>query len=110
MKKKKLLFVCSENLNRSPTAESLFKNNKKYIAKSAGLGIFAHVQISNHSVDWADIIFVMDEEFDKHKTRLLERFPDSEDKIKVLNIPDIYPKNNLDLISILKKKLKDYLE
>jgi len=109
MKKKKLLFICSENLNRSPTAESLFKNNKKFKARSAGLGILAPTQISTGLINWADIIFVMDEKYDNHKSRLLKRFPNSEDKIKILNIPDIYPRNDPELVDRLKQRLKSYL-
>ena len=47
MKEKiKLLFVCILNLQRSPTAESLFENNEKYEAESCGINLLAKKQIN----------------------------------------------------------------
>ncbi len=108
--KEHLLFVCTANLNRSPTAKSLFKNNKKYEAKSAGIHPLSENPITKQAIKWADIIFVMDEKNDKHKTFLLREFPEAaEKKIIILGVPDIYTKNNPQLIKILKKKLRKLL-
>ena len=60
MKKRKLLFVCAANLRRSPTAESLFENSGKYIAKSLGISEFSPVGITGSAVKWADAIFCME--------------------------------------------------
>lgn len=105
--KKKLLFVCLLNLQRSPTAESLFKNHEKCKAKSCGIGVFAEKQISKQAVEWADIIFCME---DLHKDFILENFPESQNKkIIILSIPDIYYRDDSELIKILRAKLKIYL-
>ena len=105
--KTKLLFVCLLNLQRSPTAESLFKNHEKSEAKSCGIGVFAEKQISKRAVEWADIIFCME---DLHKDFILENFPESQNKkIIVFNIPDIYYRDDSELIKILRDKLKGYL-
>jgi predicted protein tyrosine phosphatase len=101
---KNILFVCTENLQRSPTAEELFKNSKKYSAKSAGISPFSKIQINNSAIEWADYLIVME---DFHKEFILKNFPASKQKnILVLNIPDIYYKNDPELIRILKEKLK----
>lgn len=102
----KLLFVCTENLQRSPTAESLFKS-PKHKAKSAGISPYANTQITKQAVDWADVIICMES---IHKSFLLKQFPSAKNKIQVLNIPDIYYRNDPELIRLLKEKLKDFLE
>ena len=107
MKKKKLLFVCSANLQRSPTAESLFENNEKYEAKSAGTDVFAINPLTHKTINWADVIFCM-EGF--HKDFILENFQEANEKeIINLDISDIYYRNDPELIEILKEKLKKYL-
>ncbi len=91
--KKKLLFVCTANQQRSPTAEELFKNSNKYDAKSCGIHPLSEKFITREAINWADIIFCMDE---IHKKFILENFPESKKKdIRVLNIPDVYYKNDL---------------
>ena len=105
--KTKLLFVCILNLQRSPTAESLFENHKKFEAKSCGIDVFAEKQISKQAVEWADIIFCME---DIHKNFIVKNFPQTQNKeIIVFNIPDVYYRNDPELIRILKEKLKKYL-
>jgi predicted protein tyrosine phosphatase len=107
----KLLFVCTAHQNRSVTAEQLFKSSKKHKAKSAGIGFLADVRVDEKLVKWADIIFVMNEEDEGHRSYLVEKFRNTkgiEKKIKVLDIRDDYPKNSPELIDELKKKLKEY--
>ena len=108
MKKGHLLFICTENLQRSPTAASLFKNNKKYLAKSAGTGIFSPVKVSKQAIKWADIIFCME---NYHKKYIKENFPDESKhkKIYVLNIPNTYFRNDPRLIGIFEEKLSKWL-
>lgn len=107
MKKKKLLFVCSANLQRSPTAEELFENNEKFEAKSAGTDVFAVNPLTNKTINWADVIFCM-EGF--HKDFILENFPEANEKEMInLDIPDIYYRNDPELIRILTRKLKRWL-
>lgn len=106
MKKLKLLFVCTENLNRSRTAEDLFKGSKKVIAKSCGTSVFALKRINKHVVQWADKIYVMEEH---HKNSILKDFPEVNKKINVLDIIDVYPHGDSELVEILKEKLKRYL-
>ena len=107
MKKKNLLFVCRANLHRSPTAQGLFKNSKQYQAKSCGTHLLSETVISKQAIKWADIIFCME---DEQKDFILENFPEAKDKnIKILNIPDVYIRDNPKLIRILKEKLRRWL-
>ncbi|RLI42050.1 phosphotyrosine protein phosphatase, partial [Candidatus Bathyarchaeota archaeon] len=57
-------------------------------------------------IEWADRIFVME---DHHKRAILSICPEAERKIIVLNIPDIYMRNDPELIEILKMKLRKHL-
>ncbi len=105
MMKQKLLFVCTANLQRSPTAENLVKNSDKYKAKSAGTNILSEKPINSQSIKWADKIIVMER---NHKKIILKIYPEAKNKeIMVLDIPDIYIKNDPKLIRILKNKLKE---
>lgn len=106
--KQKLLFICTSNLDRSPCAEDLFKNSKEYEAKSAGFSpAEGSTKLSKQAIAWADIIFVMDERNEGHKTRLLREFPEAEEKeIIILNIPNILCRNDPELKEILKIRLE----
>jgi predicted protein tyrosine phosphatase len=57
---KHLLFVCSANRLRSPTAEHIFSTWPDVETDSAGLNASAEQQLSTEQVEWADIIFVME--------------------------------------------------
>ncbi len=103
--KKKLLFVCTNNMNRSVSAEKLFDGNEKFEAKSAGTSYFAGKKVNELSLEWADYIVVMEE---KHKEFILENFPEFKNKkIFVLDIPDFYNFGDKKLIEILKLKLNE---
>lgn len=104
--KKNVLFVCTANELRSPTAEELFRKNKDIGVKSAGTSPFANQQIDRNIIDWSDLIIVME---NHHMKKILEIVPSIEDKIVVLNIPDIYARNDPKLIQILKKKVPTHL-
>jgi predicted protein tyrosine phosphatase len=107
MNKKHLLFVCTANQERSPTAERLFLHSDKYEAKSAGIAEYAETRISRQAIEWADQVFVME---DVHKRYIEENFPGYDcNKIKVLDILDDYYENEPELIEILKLRLKSYL-
>jgi predicted protein tyrosine phosphatase len=108
--KKHLLFICSSNVDRSPAAEALFKNSEKYEAKSAGVGPFAEKRVDQEFVEWADIIFVMDEDNERHKSLLLEQVPDALDKeIIILKVPN-YGRNDERLERVLSERLSAYLK
>lgn len=107
---KHLLFVCAGGLDRSPTAVDLFKNSKKYEAKSIGIQPLISAPITRQALEWADYIFVMEHE---HKVFILENFPliiKDKPEIIVLNVPNEYTRNNPELERILRIKLNRWLK
>ena len=74
MYKTKLLFICTGNRDRSPMAADLFRNSKRYEARSAGTHLFAVQRVTQELIDWADKIFVMSEVEDGHLTFLTTHF------------------------------------
>lgn len=103
-----ILFVCSRNEWRSPTAETIYKNHDFIVAKSAGTSPSARIKINQKHIDWAEIIFVMEK---KHRQLLEQRFGDNlgRQKIVVLNIPDEYQYMNEELIEELQTKVAPYI-
>jgi len=104
---KRVLFVCTGNIDRSPTAESLLKEKESFEVKSAGTWMHARNRISKALIEWADLIFVME---NHHKNVILSISPEAEEKVIVLDIPDIYRRNDPELIEILKEKLTKHLK
>ena len=103
----RVLFVCTGNMDRSPTAESLLAGKEGFEVKSAGTWIHAGRRITKPLIEWADMIFVME---DHHRDVILRICPEAEEKIIVLDIPDVYRRNDPELVEILKKKLGKYLK
>ncbi|PLK45542.1 low molecular weight protein tyrosine phosphatase family protein [Emticicia sp. TH156] len=103
-----LLFVCSRNQWRSPTAEAIFKNYAGHKAKSAGTEPSARIKINEKLLLWADIIFVMEK---KHCIRIQEKFPYivHDKPMIVLDIPDEFQFMDEELVLSLKKAVLPYL-
>lgn len=109
MRKTKLLFVCTGNRDRSPTAEDLFRNSKEYEARSAGTSAFAVRRVTQELIDWADQIFVMSELDDGHLTFLETHFNLKGKAVYDLDIPDRYRRGSQKLINLLAARLARYL-
>ena len=105
----KLLFVCSQNRMRSPTAEHLYRGFLDYEAKSAGTSPQARVQVSEEQICWADLIIVMENE---HRRKLKEHFGEAMrgKRVVCLNLPDIYRYKQPALIHELRARLRKYVE
>jgi predicted protein tyrosine phosphatase len=101
-----LLFICSKNQWRSPTAEGLFRNHPLHKASSAGTSDKARVWVNQKMIDRADVVFVMEQ---KHKEILKQRFNIIGKQLIVLHIEDNYQFNDPELISILRGELREYL-
>jgi predicted protein tyrosine phosphatase len=104
-----LLFVCSRNQWRSPTAEAIYKDHQIYTAKSAGTAHSARIRITAKLILWADLVFAMEK---RHKDQLLERFPSETagKPIIVLDITDDYDFMDPELIDMLKRSISPYLD
>ncbi len=106
---RKVLFVCTANLQRSPTAENLFQGWKGiWEAKSAGIMPDpSGNKLTQKLVDWADLILVMEV---AHGDHIRSHFQCSPEKVRVLNIPDRYFRGDPELVSLLQKKVPPVLE
>lgn len=103
-----LLFICSRNQWRSPTAEEIFKNSQEHQAKSAGTEPSARIKITEKLINWADIVFVMEK---KHKQRLQQRFTTVliNKEVIILDIPDDYQFMDEELVELLKISISQYI-
>ena len=104
----KILFVCSENRLRSPTAEAVFSRYEGVEAIGAGTNADAATPVSGDLIEWADVILVMEK---SHKNKLTKRFPDllKNKKVGVLNLPDIYDYMEPVLVELLERKVPSYV-
>ena len=103
-----LLFVCSQNKLRSPTAESIFSDVANVSVRSAGLNNNAEIPLGPEDVVWADCIFVM-EQAQKKKLRIHFKEHLKEQRVICLGIPDNYEYMEPDLIKLLKQKVPPYI-
>lgn len=105
--KKKILFLCSQNKLRSPTAEAIFADHQRIEVDSAGLNNDAVVPLSDEQIWWADLILVMES---SHRERLNRKFGSAlaGKRVAVLEIPDIYNFMDEELVQILKQKCAPY--
>ncbi|WP_133470009.1 low molecular weight protein tyrosine phosphatase family protein [Paraglaciecola marina] len=105
---KNILFICSRNQWRSPTAEKVWKNRPELNVRSAGTSPRAKRSVSVKDIQWADVIFVMEE---KHKSRLKAQFTRLLDHkpTQVLDIPDEYQYMGKELIEIVEQTVGSYL-
>jgi predicted protein tyrosine phosphatase len=107
--KTKLLFVCSRNRWRSPTAESLFKNHPRYDARSAGTSNSARIRVTDCHLGWANIIFCMER---KHAELLREKFSGelAGKQVVVLRVPDDFPFMDPELVALLRTELAPHVD
>lgn len=105
----KVVFVCSQNRLRSPTAENVFGNYRGINVRSAGLDPHAKIHLSSDMIKWSDIIFVMEK---THLEKIKSKYPGmlKGKKIICLNIPDEYDFMQPQLIDILKEKVPKHLK
>ncbi|AMJ55639.1 MULTISPECIES: phosphotyrosine protein phosphatase [Stenotrophomonas] len=85
----RLLFVCSRNQLRSPTAEVMWSKRNGFEARSAGTSPHARRTISPADIRWADVVLVMET---KHRDRLRATFARllEHKRVHCLDIPDDY--------------------
>jgi predicted protein tyrosine phosphatase len=105
---KNILFVCSQNRLRSPTAEQIFSTHPDIEVASAGTNNDAETPLTSELVEWADIIFVMEK---THRTKLQTRFRSllKSKRIVCLDIPDNYEFMEPALVALLESKLARFL-
>ncbi|WP_133408299.1 phosphotyrosine protein phosphatase [Parashewanella tropica] len=110
---KKILFLCTANIQRSKTAEVYFtetKPNNTY--KSAGLSFklcekYNSQICSEEMLDWADIVFVMEPEHIKR----IQQYTNDKYLHKIINleIEDKYQFMSDSLVAELDRKVSCFL-
>jgi predicted protein tyrosine phosphatase len=103
-----LLFLCSRNKLRSPTAEALFRGRPGIETDSAGLSPDTEVMLSPEQIEWADLILVMEK---VHRVRLNRKFGKhlAGKRVVVLDIPDDYAFMDQELVRLLEARCAPYL-
>ena len=106
---RRVLFVCSGNEDRSPTAEALLGGKEGIDVKSAGTHAIAKTarRLTKESVKWASEIYAMEEE---HREAIERADPLAKNKVVVLGIEDNYCRDSPELVKILKQKLSRYFD
>ncbi|TXC70957.1 phosphotyrosine protein phosphatase [Sphingomonas ginsenosidivorax] len=105
---KKILFVCSQNRLRSPTAEQVFASRPDLEVDSAGTNNDADNPLNAELVEWADVIVVMEK---IHRTKVQKRFRSSLNgkRMICLDIPDDYAFMDPALVMLLHARLDRHL-
>jgi predicted protein tyrosine phosphatase len=104
----RVLFVCRLNRHRSATAERLFCKRPDLDVRSAGTSEDAMVRVNDRMLEWADVIFAMD---DEERNNLKRMFPDHPALARVacLDIPDVFPFNDPELVRLLEERVQTQL-
>lgn len=105
---KNVLFVCSQNRLRSPTAEQVFADHPAIEVASAGTNNDADNPLTGELVRWADLIFVMEK---AHRNKMQKRYRAELKNVRLvcLDIPDDYDFMEDSLVELLKAKVPRYL-
>ena len=104
-----VLFICSRNQWRSPTAEQVWRKHSGLSVRSAGTSPSARHPVTEGDVLWAQVIIVME---DKHKSRLVaaHRNALADTPIHVLDIPDEYKYMDPELVEQLREAVASILD
>lgn len=105
----KVLFICTANRLRSPTAAALFADHPGLEVRSAGLDAACPRPLSNELVMWADKLFVM-ERRQRDIVRRKFRKTLGERPVIALGIPDDYEFMQPELVALLKDRVPQFLE
>ena len=103
---KKVLSVCSAGLLRSPTVAWILSNdpfnfNTRAVGSSSS---FALTPIDDVLIEWADaIVFVQRE----NEAEVSSRFDLTRKELIILDLPDIFPFRDPELVRIATEQLKE---
>ncbi len=103
-----MLFLCSRNRLRSPTAEQVFASWPDVEVDSAGLSRDADTPLTTEQVEWAELIFVMEV---AHRTKLAKTFGAhiKDQRVICLGVPDRFTFMQPELVELLVAKVGPYL-
>jgi predicted protein tyrosine phosphatase len=105
---RRVLFVCSQNRLRSPTAQKVFTGRAGLDVASAGLSHDANKPVCAELLQWADTIFVMER---SHRNKLRKKFKAhlKDKRVICLDIPDEYDYMDPALVQLLEAGVRRYL-
>ena len=103
------LFICHYNRKRSATAERLFSKDPSLEVLSAGTSDEAMVQVNQRMLEWADIVFIMDED---QRADLARMFPGlaAASRAVMLQIKDDYHFLDPELVKLLQERVTPHLD
>lgn len=104
-----VLFVCSKNQWRSPTAEAVYRDDPRVSVRSRGTARSARQMISATDLAWADLVLVME---DKHRHRLIAHYTGETRflPIEVLHIPDDYQLMDPELVELIRVATEPFID
>lgn len=99
-----VLFICSQNRLRSPTAERVFSDRAGFEVASAGVNPEAETAVCPELLAWSDVIFVMEK---AHRNKLAKKFKAllKDKRIICLDIPDEFEFMDPALVRLLEAKV-----
>jgi len=101
------LFICHYNRKRSATAERVFGKDPSLDVRSAGTSDEAMVQVNQRMLEWADIVFIMDDEQRRELARMFPGHP-ALDRVVCLDIQDQYHFLDPELINLLEQRTQPH--
>ena len=103
--KRKILFVCTMNYQRSRTAEEVYRADERFEIRSAGVSKDAFATINLENLTWADFIIVMEK---NHRHKIRKRFKETyqNKRIICLYIADEFDFMEQELIRLIKGKFE----
>lgn len=104
----RVLFLCRQNRMRSPTAERIFGSRADLDVRSAGTAADALARVNANMLEWADLIFIMD---DQQRRSLRRRFAGhpSLDRLICLDIADDFTFMQPELVELLQLRTTPHL-
>lgn len=95
----RVLFVCTQNKLRSPTAEAVFSGRTDLEVASAGTARDAETPVSRDLLEWADVAVCMEKAHREHLRRKF-RGAKSDERILTLGIPDDFDYMDPELVRL----------
>jgi predicted protein tyrosine phosphatase len=104
----RVLFICSQNKLRSPTAEQVFSGRPDIECASAGTNNDAENPLTAELVEWAQVVVVMEKQ---HRSKVSKRFRPqlSGKRLVCLDIPDNFEFMQPELIALLESRAARFL-
>ena len=104
----KVVFICSQNKLRSPTAEAIYKTTPGLDVISRGTDASANEPLTAEAIEWADMLVVMEKH---HRNKIQKKFKAaaSGKRLIVLDIPDEYEFMDPVLVNLIKARMNRYL-